>query len=86
MTPEHSPDTRIIDALGGSGATAVLCDVSSQAVSQWRRSGIPKARRMYLQIVRPEVFESRHETPDDPTDDGRAVATADGSSSGTARP
>lgn len=52
---EHT-DAGVIDALGGTGATAALCDVTSQAVSQWRRNGIPHARRMYLRVLRPEAF------------------------------
>lgn len=47
---------KIIDLLGGSLAVARLCDVTVGAVSQWRRSGIPRARVMYLQAVRPDVF------------------------------
>jgi hypothetical protein len=56
--------TAIIDALGGTVAVAKLCDVKPQAVSQWfgtdPQSGgereIPRARLMYLKVVRPEVF------------------------------
>jgi hypothetical protein len=55
MQPRH-PDTDVIDALGGTVKTAALAEVSPQAVTQWRNTGIPKARRMYLQAVRPEVF------------------------------
>ena len=53
-----SPDTALIDALGGTVSTAALCEVSPQAVTQWRRKGIPRARRKYLQLLRPEVFGS----------------------------
>lgn len=49
----------LIDALGGTVETAKLCDVSSQAVSQWRQFGIPKARRMYLLLLRPELAASK---------------------------
>ncbi|MDH4052228.1 MAG: helix-turn-helix domain-containing protein [Rubrivivax sp.] len=52
-------DSALIDLLGGSVATAALCEVTSQAVSQWRRQGIPPARRMYLRLLRPDVFEAR---------------------------
>lgn len=58
MLDTQSRDSQIIDALGGSRAVAALCNVTSQAVSQWRRSGIPEARRMYLQLLRPDVFPS----------------------------
>jgi hypothetical protein len=54
-TPEKT-DSQIIDALGGTSVVAKLCDVEKQAVSNWRKEGIPKARRMYLQAVRPDVF------------------------------
>lgn len=46
----------IIDAFGGTSAVAGLCEVTTGAVSQWRSSGIPPARLMYLKILRPEVF------------------------------
>jgi hypothetical protein len=48
---------RVIDALGGTGEVARLCEVSDAAVSQWRRDGIPKARIQFLRLARPEVFE-----------------------------
>jgi hypothetical protein len=49
-------NSNIIDALGGTVAVALLCDVTPQAVSQWRDDGIPKARLMYLKLLRPDVF------------------------------
>lgn len=51
-------DSAVIDALGGTVATSRLCDVSSQAVTQWRRAGIPKPWRMYLRLLRPQVFQA----------------------------
>jgi hypothetical protein len=50
------PDSAIVDRLGGTGRLAELCDVSSQAVSQWKRFGIPTARRAYLRLLNPEAF------------------------------
>ena len=47
---------QIIDALGGSGEVARLCEVSVSAVSQWRKDGIPRARLMYIQLAHPEIF------------------------------
>ena len=47
---------QIIDALGGTNAVAQLCRVTHQAVSQWRDDGIPPARLMYLEVVRPDLF------------------------------
>ena len=49
--------SKIIDDLGGTAKVATLCQVSMAAVSQWREDGIPKARLMYLKVVRPDVFE-----------------------------
>jgi hypothetical protein len=51
-TEKHS---ELIDALGGTTEVARLCRVTSQAVSKWRREGVPEARLMYLQAIRPEV-------------------------------
>lgn len=50
------PDSAVIDALGGPTAVGALFEISPQAVSQWRRSGIPKPRRMYLRLVQPQAF------------------------------
>ena len=49
-------DSARIDLLGGPVAVGKLCEVTPQAVTQWRRDGIPRARRMYLQLLRPELF------------------------------
>jgi hypothetical protein len=51
-----TPD-QIIDALGGTSEVAKLCQVTMPSVSEWRIDGIPKARLMYLKVVRPEVFD-----------------------------
>ena len=50
-------DEQVIDALGGTSAVAVICEVSQPAVSQWKVQGIPRARRMYLELLRPDVFK-----------------------------
>ena len=50
------PNT-IIDELGGTNAVAKLCETSPQAVSKWRKKGVPSARLMYLKAVRPKVFK-----------------------------
>lgn len=50
---------RIIDALGGTAAVATLCEVKMPSVSGWRTEGLPKARRQYLQLLRPDVFKSK---------------------------
>lgn len=38
----------VIDALGGVTAVSKVCEISTAAVAQWRRYGIPKARLQYL--------------------------------------
>lgn len=57
MDTKH-PDSEIIDALGGTAAVARLCKVKPPSVSDWRKEGIPSARRMYLQAIHPEVFQA----------------------------
>lgn len=56
--------SNIIDLLGGPTAVAELCECRPQAVSQWKRTGIPNSRLLYLRAVRPEVFAkvSPHDT------------------------
>lgn len=46
----------IIDALGGTVEVSELCEIAPSAVSQWRLTGIPKARLMYLKLLRPDLF------------------------------
>lgn len=53
----HIDPNEIIDQLGGTSEAAAICEVTDQAVSQWRTNGIPKARLMYLRAIRPEVFK-----------------------------
>lgn len=48
---------KIIDELGGTNAVARMCNVKPASVSQWRTDGIPQARLMYLQLLRPDLFE-----------------------------
>jgi hypothetical protein len=57
MNTKTQDPNLIIERLGGTVKTAELCDVSNQAVSQWRTDGIPRARIMYLRVVRPDVFD-----------------------------
>jgi DNA-binding transcriptional regulator YdaS (Cro superfamily) len=41
-------DEQIITLLGGVTKVANMCEVSLPAVSQWKSSGIPKDKMMYL--------------------------------------
>lgn len=52
----HHPDSAAIDAMGGATAVASIFNISPQAVSQWRRKGIPRVPRMYLGLKRPDLF------------------------------
>jgi hypothetical protein len=63
----------IIDALGGTAEVARLCRVKPPSVSEWRTNGIPTARLLYLQLLRPDLFQ-RDEAPDI---EGRASAQPD---------
>ena len=58
---------KIIDDFGGTGAVAELFDVTTGAVSQWRLSGIPKARLMYLKLLRPDLFSDTPKKPAAPS-------------------
>jgi hypothetical protein len=53
----ETPHSRLIDALGGTVAAARVFEVRPQAVSQWRRQGIPKPRMMFLALLRPDLNE-----------------------------
>lgn len=47
----------IIEALGGTCAVAKIFDIEPPSVSEWKKNGeIPRARLMYLQLARPDVF------------------------------
>jgi hypothetical protein len=52
----HKTDSRLIDDMGGTVAVATECEVSSQAVSKWRKYGIPNSRRKYLRLRFPDIF------------------------------
>lgn len=56
MDTEKPSASEVIDALGGTAAVARLCEVRMPSVSEWRRSGIPAARLMYLRVIRPDAF------------------------------
>ena len=49
-------DSEIIDKLGGTSAVAEICKIRPPSVSEWRKNGIPAARRQFLELLRPDVF------------------------------
>lgn len=57
---------QIIAELGGPSKVGGLCDISSQAVSQWKKNGIPKGHKNFLKSIRPDLFVERRlcELPD----------------------
>lgn len=49
--------SEVIDRLGGTYAVARLCEVNPPSVSGWKQlNRIPRARLMYLRLIRPEAF------------------------------
>ena len=55
--PSPHPDSVLIDKLGGTAEVARLCQIKAPSVSEWRVRGIPQARRLYLALLRPDLFE-----------------------------
>lgn len=43
---------QVIDALGGTAATARTFKLSMPSVSDWKKNGIPEARMMFLRATR----------------------------------
>lgn len=51
-------DSEIIDRLGGTTEVARICQIKPPSVSEWRSTGIPPARRQYLELLRPDAFRA----------------------------
>jgi hypothetical protein len=47
---------KAIDLLGGTTAAALFFEVKKPSVSEWRLKGMPRARAMYLRVVRPDIY------------------------------
>lgn len=56
-TDDGAEASRLIDAVGGTSEAARICEVSPQAVTQWRKAGIPRARLMFLRLRFPQLFD-----------------------------
>lgn len=48
---EHKTPNLLIDKLGGTAEVAKIFDISSQAVSKWRQSGIPDDKLIRLAVI-----------------------------------
>ena len=48
----------IIEKLGGPTKVARLCKTTPQTVCHWKHGKIPNGYMMYLQVVRPDVFQN----------------------------
>ena len=53
---KRHPDSDLIDRAGGTSAVAKLLGIKPPSVTAWREKGIPQARRMYLELAMPEIF------------------------------
>jgi hypothetical protein len=78
----------IIDALGGTGRVAEMCEITAPSVSEWRAENhIPRARIKYLRLLHPQVFARLEEgrqpspCPSPRTDESGSGATIDGQGS-----
>lgn len=60
---ENHPDSAAIDMMGGTSSVAKLCRVKPPSVSEWRKTGIPSARRQYLELVHPDAFDQEASPP-----------------------
>lgn len=55
-TNTKHPDSDLIDKLGGTTKAAEFFEVSAPSISEWRMTGLPKARMMFLKLARPDFF------------------------------
>lgn len=46
----------ILKRLGGATKTARMFQIADAAVQQWKKNGLPQARRMHLLATRPDVL------------------------------
>ena len=56
-----------IELLGGTAQAARFFEVQPPSVSEWRKTGLPRARLMYLRAVRPDVFAAAQKVGADAT-------------------
>lgn len=56
-------DEQIIDRLGGAVKIARMCDITPQAVSMWRKKGMPRLRRQLLLLLNPQIAAEPQDAP-----------------------
>lgn len=49
----------IIDAFGGTNRLARICNSTSASVANWRKTGIPAWRELYLRQLAPQLFSGK---------------------------
>jgi predicted transcriptional regulator len=55
----------IINKMGGTSKVAEICGITTGAVSQWRKNGIPSYRMDFFRLLRPELFSDALAMADD---------------------
>ncbi|PII18994.1 hypothetical protein CR919_15000 [Stenotrophomonas sp. LMG 10879] len=68
---ENLTASEIIDRLGGTAEVARICHIKPPSVSELRSSGIPPARRQFLELLSPEAFVTSSEAVDGHVSDKR---------------
>ncbi len=63
VNPKYANE--IIDLLGGTGCVSKICDVRDASVSEWRRSGMPKGRFMFLSERYKRLIQRPYKTKSD---------------------
>ena len=50
--------SELVDAIGGTGKVAELCELTPGAVSQWKTAdSVPKAHRKFLRLMFPVLLD-----------------------------
>lgn len=58
----------VVDSMGGVAATAKFFGIKMPSVCEWVKTGkIPKARRLHLLHLRPDLFEQEKSDADSDT-------------------
>ena len=53
--------------MGGTSKVAEICGITTGAVSQWRKNGIPSYRMDFFRLLRPELFSDVRVAGGNPT-------------------